>query len=148
MSTSTGIMGAFPVAMEDQSRARTMTMKPFAAWLGFYYSVRLLFPLLAVRVLRLDPQDGVAASLVLNFGFLAVAFLEAFGKAPRTLRSTLRMPCVPWVIAFICFSGISLLWTVAVSRSAAAAFWCAMAADSLIVLLLLRDGMADAIADS
>jgi exopolysaccharide production protein ExoQ len=141
-------MSAFPLVMEPQSRARTMATKPFAAWLGFYYSVRLLFPLLAVRVLRLDPQDGVAVSLVLNFGFLAMAALEALGKAPRTLRSTLRLPCVPWVVAFTFVSGISLIWTAAASWSAAAAFWCAMAADSLIVLLLLRDEMADAVADS
>jgi exopolysaccharide production protein ExoQ len=147
VSTSAGAINASSLALE-RIRLRTVPAKPFAAWLGYYYSVRLLFPLLAVRVLRLDPQDGVATSFVVNFGFLTFAVLQAFGAAPRTLRSTLRLPCVPWVVAFIAFSGASLLWSVAASRSAAAAFWCAMAADTLIVLLLLRDGMADAVADS
>ena len=128
--------------------AHTMTAKPFAAWIGFYYSVRLLFPLLAVRVCRVDPQDGVVASLVLNFLLLTFAALSTFGKATRTLRSTLRLPCVRWVLAFVVLSGTSLLWSVTASRSAATAFWCAMAADLVIVLLLLREGIVSAVTDS
>lgn len=122
--------------------------QPFAAFVGFYYSVRLIFPLLAVRLFRQDPQDGVMASLALNYLFLVLALFATIGSAPRTFRSTLHLPCVRWVACFLGFSGFSLLWSVTASLPAAVAFWCAMASDAAVVLLLLRDGPAMHVADS
>jgi len=56
------------------------------------------------------------------------------------LLSTLRVPCFRWVLIFLTFSACSLFWTVAVSLSAAVVYWCAMAADVAMVVLLLRTG--------
>jgi O-antigen ligase len=142
--------------MTSQSRAipldnvvlRTIPGQPFAAFVGFYYAVRLIFPLLAVRLLRQDPQDGVLASLAINYLLLLLAFFATVGSASRSFRSMLYLPCVRWVLYFLFFSGISLLWSATATLAAAVAFWCAMAADTIIVLLLLRDGATSLVADS
>lgn len=136
------------VASWSDLQTYAVPAQPLAVATGFYYSVRLIFPLLAVRLLRQDPRDGVAASLALNYLFLALVLFATVGNAPRTFRSMLHAPFVRRVLYFLAFSGISLFWTVAASRSAAGAFWCAMAADSAIVLLLLRDGPAKQVSDS
>lgn len=87
------------------------------------------------------------ASLALNYLFLVLTFFATVG-APRTFRSTLHLPCVRWVLYFLALSGISLLWSVTASLAAAMAFWCAMAADTAIVLLLFRDGPVTEISES
>lgn len=135
------------VAVWAAPEDRSIAAQPFAACVGFYYSVRLILPLLAVRLFRQDPQDGVMASLALNYAFLAVAFFATMG-ATRPFRSMLDLPCVRWVLYFLAFSGVSLLWSVTASFSAATAFWCAMAADTTIVLLLFRDGPVTEISES
>jgi exopolysaccharide production protein ExoQ len=107
---------------------------------GFYFAFRVFFVVLAVHVLHADPQVGVAFSLVLNFLLLGVVVFDSLGPAPRTVGQILRLPCFFWVLFFLGFSGCSLIWSVAVSLPAAAAFWGAMAADVAIVVLLLRTG--------
>ena len=106
--------------------------------IGFFFSFRLFSVLLAVHVLHADPQIGVMLSLGLNFLLLLIVAFTAMGPAPRTLASILRLPCFFWILFFLGFSGVSLLWSVAASLAAAAAFWCAMFADLAIVVLLLR----------
>jgi exopolysaccharide production protein ExoQ len=113
---------------------------------GFYFAFRPSLVVLAVRVFGQDPQAGAALSLALNFLLLgAAAFLlpgvrsEAGGRSRRA-ESTI------WVLTFLGFSGASLLWTEAASPPAAIAFWCALAADVAIVLLLLRSNEASRIA--
>jgi exopolysaccharide production protein ExoQ len=108
--------------------------------IGFFFSIRILTVLLSVRVFQQDPQTGVIASLGLNFLLLLVVMFSSFGSAPRTLASILRSPSCIWVVLFLGFSGCSLVWSVASSLSAAAAFWCAMTADVAMVVLLLRTG--------
>jgi O-antigen ligase len=52
------------------------------------------------------------------------------------------------VLLFFIFSGISLFWSVTASLPAAAAFWCGMAADTAIVLLLVRSAPIDSVVNS
>jgi O-antigen ligase len=52
------------------------------------------------------------------------------------------------VLLFLGFSGISLFWSVTASLSAAMAFWCAMVADTAIVVLLLRRASVDSVVNS
>jgi exopolysaccharide production protein ExoQ len=118
--------------------ARTGMLLP--ATVGFFFSSRLFSVLLAVHVMHTDPQVGVMMSLALNFLLLAVVLFQSIGSAPRTLRSILQLPCFFWISLFLGFSGCSLIWSAAISLSAAAAFWCAMAADLAMVILLLRIG--------
>ena len=110
------------------------------AFVGFFFSIRIIMVLLSVRVFQQDPQTGVIASLGLNFLLLLVVVFHSIGPAPRTLSSILHLPCCSWVLLFVGFSGASLIWTVAASLPAAAAFWVAMAADTAMVVLLLRTG--------
>ena len=110
------------------------------AVIGFYFSFRVFFVVLAVHVLQADPQVGVMFSLVLNFLLLGAVALNSLGPAPRTVGEILRLPCFFWVLFFLGFSGCSLIWSVTASLPAAAIFWGAMAADVAIVVLLLRTG--------
>jgi exopolysaccharide production protein ExoQ len=121
---------------------------PFAACVGFYFSFRLFFPLLAVRAFGQDAQEGVVLSLALNYLLLLLAVIETLGKTPAISVSPLRWPCFRWTLLFLSFSGISLFWSVTASLSAATAFWGAMAADTAIVVLLLRGGPVDSVVNS
>jgi O-antigen ligase len=121
-----------------QPRVNASTLTPLASITGFYLSFRLFLPLLTVRLLGQDAQDGVVVSLLLNYLLLVLVAVDALGRSPRAVPSVLRLPCFPWVLLFLGFSGVSLFWSVTASLPAAAAFWCGMAADTAIVLLLLR----------
>jgi len=108
--------------------------------IGFFFSFRLVIVLLSVHVFQAEPQAGVMVSVGLNLLLLVVVAFHSFGPGLTTLRSTLRVPCFRWVLIFLTFSACSLFWTVAVSLSAAVVYWCAMAADVAMVVLLLRTG--------
>jgi exopolysaccharide production protein ExoQ len=108
--------------------------------IGFFFSFRIFFVVLAVRVFQQDAQTGVAASLALNFLLFSIVAFHSFGSAPRTLASIFRLPSGFLVLLFLGFSGCSLAWSATASPAAAAAFWCAMAADVATVALLLRTG--------
>jgi exopolysaccharide production protein ExoQ len=110
------------------------------AVVGFFFSFRLFAVLLAVRLFHTDAQTGVGISLGLNYLLLAVVAFHSLGPAPGTLASILRLPSCLWALLFLAFSGASLTWSVAASLPAAVAFWCAMAADLAVVVLLLRTG--------
>jgi exopolysaccharide production protein ExoQ len=112
-----------------------------AQGIGFFFSFRALCTVLAVRVLHQDTQAGVAVSLALNFLLLGAVVFDSLGPARRSVASILRLPGAFYVLLFLGFSGCSLTWSAAVSRSAAAAFWCAMVADLGMVVLLLRNGL-------
>ena len=120
----------------------------FSATVGFYFAFRLLAVVISVRLFGADPQVGVAASLGLNYILLAMAAFLSFGPGTRTLSWFSSIASFRWALGFLVFSGLSLLWTVSASISAAAAFWCAMAADFTIVILLLRIGSIGETAES
>lgn len=133
--------------LRDERVAQPSTMGvPFAV--GFYLSFRLFIMLLSVRVLGTDPQTGVEISLALNFSLLIVAAFVALGEVDYPLAQMARLPAVRWVFLFLAFSCCSLLWSSTASMSAAVAYWCAMAADVAIVLLLLRAGPLRPVAHS
>jgi O-antigen ligase len=107
---------------------------------GFFFSFRLFIMLLSVRLLGTDEQVGVEISLALNFFLLVLVAFQTIGAADRENASVLRLPSVRWVLIFLCFSCISLLWSATASMPAAIVYWCAMAADVGMVVLLLRTG--------
>jgi exopolysaccharide production protein ExoQ len=122
-------------------RVRPILLLPGAV--GFFFSVRLLAVLLSVRLFNQDARTGVGAGLVLNFLLLACVAFHSLGDAPQSLASMLRRPSFRWVLVFLGFSGCSLLWSSTASTAAAIAYWCAMAADVAMVVLLLRTGPAE-----
>jgi O-antigen ligase len=131
-----------------QPRVKASAVMPVAVMTGFYLSFRLFFPLLAARTFGQDPQDGVIVSLTLNYLLLILVALDTWGRPSHALPSVLRLPCMRWVLLFFIFSGISLFWSVTASLPAAAAFWCGMAADTAIVLLLVRSAPIDSVVNS
>jgi exopolysaccharide production protein ExoQ len=144
-------MSAPAAVVQEQSLVWPRTVSPtlpFAVIVGFYLSFRLFFPLIAVRLFGVPADAGAILSLLLNYFLLLAALAGAAGPAPRTLRSILRQPCYRWICFFLGFSGLSLIWSVAASLPAAIAFWCAMAADTVTVILLLRSYSTEVVANS
>jgi exopolysaccharide production protein ExoQ len=133
------------VALSRPSARQAMTLPKMV---GFFFSFRLFTVLLSVRFLQLDPQTGVAINIVLNLLLLTIVGFYSMGPAPSTLMSTFRVRSVRWVIVFLGLSFFSLFWTAAISVPAAFAYWCAMAADVLMVVLLLRGGPETEVAAS
>jgi O-antigen ligase len=123
------------------SAARTAVLLP--GIVGFFFSFRVAIVLVAVRLFLRDAQTGVAAGLACNYLLLAVTMFASFGDVAYSLRSMLAVPSFRWVLAFLGFSGCSLLWSSTASMSAAVAFWLALAADVAIVMLLVRAYPAD-----
>jgi exopolysaccharide production protein ExoQ len=111
--------------------------------IGFFFAFRLIFVLLAVRLLDQDAQTAVVSSLALNYLLLFVVLFHTYGSARHGSRSIFSTPPARWAFIYLTMTGASLLWTGAASLSAAMAFWCAMVADSVMVLLLLRSERID-----
>jgi O-antigen ligase len=131
------IANAAGLTLTNENEQR-ITFLPGA--IGFFFAFRLITVLLSVRIFQADAQAGVVISVGLNLLLFLVVAFHSFGPGLTTLRSTLQVPSFRWVLLFLSFSACSLIWTVAASRSAAAVFWCAMAADVAMVVLLLRTG--------
>jgi len=112
----------------------------FPAVVGFFFSFRLFSVLLAVRLFGADPLAGVAASLAINFLFAAAATFNSLGPGLRTFASFSTVSSFRWVLVFLGFTGLSLAWSSTASMPAAVLYWCAMACDTAIVLMLLRLG--------
>lgn len=124
----------------EQSDSRLRVMSSFSAAVGFYFAFRILAVVISVRLFDADAQFGAGASLALNYLFLLAAAVLSFGPGKRKYSWFYSIASFRWALAFLAFSGCSLLWTRSASLSAAAAFWCAMASDFAIVILLLRIG--------
>jgi O-antigen ligase len=119
----------------DGSREETRPLMLLPAAVGFYFSFRLCITYLLFQA---TPQTGAAVSVALNLLVFVVVGFHSFGPAPTTLRSALRVSCFRWVMLFLGFSLCSLLWSATVSVAVAFAYWCGMAADVAVVVLLLR----------
>ncbi len=111
-----------------------------ATTVGFFLAVRIAIVLIWVRVLGADPREGAEASLGLNALLLGCACFHSLGASVRTFGSILRIGNLRWVAAFLAFSGSSLLWSATVGLPSSVAYWCSMAVDVGIVVLLLRSG--------
>jgi len=96
--------------------------------------------LLSVRLLGTSEQAGVEISLALNFLLLALVGFQAIGAADPQHVSMSRIAGVRWVFVFLGVSCTSLVWSATASLPAAVVYWCAMAADVGMVVLLLRAG--------
>ena len=104
---------------------------------GLFLGFHLIVIVLAVWLFGTTPQTGDMIDLSLNYLALGVVAFSCLGYAPNGLRFLRSAPSL-CALLFLVFSGCSLAWTVAVSVPAAVVFWCAMAADVGMVVLLLR----------
>src|SRR5271163_618034 len=122
------------------------TILPFAV--GFYFAFRFCIVLLSVQIFGMDPQTGSAINLALNFALLLIVAFCCSGQVCLPFAQMIRLASIRWVILFLGFSCLSLLWSSAASLSASFAYWCGMAADVVIVALMLRAGSVTPVADS
>jgi exopolysaccharide production protein ExoQ len=129
MSACTGTMDL------SQENVRPRMVLPAAV--GFYFAFRLCITYLLFQA---TPQTGAAVSVALNLLMFVVVVFHSLGPAPTTLGSAFQVSCFRWVLLFLGFSLCSLLWSATMSVAVALAYWCAMAADVAIVVLLLRTG--------
>ena len=104
--------------------------------------------LFSVRVLGTDPRVGAEANLALNFLLLGLVGFASLGAGKRTFGSMIRLRSVQWVLVFLAFSGCSLAWSVTASLPTSVVYWCGIAADAVMVFLLLRAGPVTAVAHS
>src|ERR1700722_2840431 len=122
------------------------TILPFAV--GFYFAFRFCIVLLSVQIFGTDPQTGSAMNLALNFAFLLLVAFCCPGRVRLPLEKMMRLASIRWVMLFLGFSCLSLLWSGAASLPASFAYWCGMAADIAIVIILLRAGSVTPVTDS
>jgi exopolysaccharide production protein ExoQ len=135
-------MSAIYAAME--TRCTTRPLFPcLSMTVGAYFAVRLC---LTYLFFQQNPQLGAAVSLALNLMLLAVVAFYSFGPGDPSFSSPLDTRCFRWVAFFLAFSFSSLCWGETVSLPIALAYWCAMAADVAMVLMLLRTGATEDIA--
>jgi exopolysaccharide production protein ExoQ len=126
-------------------QTRTEAGSLMAATVGFYFAIRYSFEYLFFQA---NPRAGAGFSVGLNFLLFAVVLFHSLGPAPRSLRSTVRVPCFRPAIAFLLFALCSLLWSATISVPVAFAYWCGVAADLAMVVLLLRTGPVDLMSSS
>src|ERR1700728_1564860 len=89
------------------------------SWIvGFFFSFRTFIMLLSVRLLGTTAQVGVEISLALNFLLLVLVAFQTIGATDQENASLLRLASMRWVLTFLCFSGISLLWSATASMPA------------------------------
>ena len=135
---------AVQTTVEETFELQEVTGLAFAA--GFYFSFRSIIALFCVNVLGTDPRTGAEASLTLDFLLLLLACFFLLGAGSRPLAETLRLPVNRWVMIFLTFSFCSLAWSGTVSLPTSFLYWCGIAADVAIVMLLLGGGSVEGIA--
>jgi len=134
-------MSTYPKAV-DAYYVTSQQMMVLPILVGFYLAFRLCITYLFFQS---EPQTGSAISVGLNLSVFVIVAFHSLGPGSTTLASTLKVRCFRWVMLFLGFSGCSLFWSATVSLTVAFAYWCGMAADVFIVVLLLRIGPADRI---
>jgi O-antigen ligase len=121
-----------------QTRSESPSL--MAATVGFYFASRYSTEYLFFQS---DPRAGAGFSVGLNLLLLAVVLFHSLGPAPNTLRSTVSVPCFRPAAVFLLFALCSLVWSATVSIPVALAYWCCVAADLAMVVLLFRTGPVD-----
>jgi O-antigen ligase len=119
---------------------------PFAA--GFYFAFRVITVLVSVRIFGADPRTGTAINIALDGLLLLATAFCSIGQVRYPFREMTKLSSVRWVLLFLGFSCCSLLWSSTASLPDSVAYWCAMAADFAIVVILLRAGPLTGVSDS
>lgn len=114
---------------------------------GFYFAFRVVTVLFLRRVFDADPRTGTAVNLAADYlllllsAFCSVDCRYPFGKMAK-------LPGVRWALLFLGFSCCSLLWSRTASLPDSVAYWCGMAADFMMVAMLLRSGETERVSGS
>ena len=123
-------------------------MSGMAFAVGFSFAFRVITVLISVRIFGADPQTGAAANIALDLFFVLATAFSTLGKVRYPLQQMAKLPGIRWAVLFLGFSFCSLLWSSTVSLPDSMAYWCAMAADFTIMVMLLRAGPLTDVCDS
>lgn len=113
-------------------------MNGIAFGAGFLFSFRVSIVFLSVHILGVQPSTGAALGLGLGFLLLGLVCFDALGVTHSTLRSILRLPTIRWVLIFLALSCCSFAWSETSSLADSVAYWCGLATDVAIVVLLYQ----------
>ncbi|MGA2249047.1 O-antigen ligase family protein [Terracidiphilus sp.] len=134
-------------SLENDPRSKS-SVGGVASAVGFYFAFRVITVLVSVRIFGADPQTGTVINIALDcFLLLATAFC-AIGQVRYPFRKMTKLTSIRWALLFLGFSCCSLLWSSTASLPDSLAYWCAMAADFAIVVMLLRAGPLLDVSDS
>src|SRR5579863_3749868 len=104
---------------------------------GFYFAARLCITFL---LFQSDPKMGAYVNFALHLALLLAVMLYSFGPGTDSLTRALDARPIRWALAFLTMGLCSLAWSVTISKPIAFAYWCELAAETLMILLLLRVG--------
>src|SRR5579859_7905689 len=135
-----------PMDLSEQCGVQTISLTATAV--GFFFSFRAILVVISARWLNLGTEPGVIVSLTIEFVLFLTIVFQGIGPGARPMRSILRQASIRWVVVFLGFSCCSLLWSASASPSASFLYWCEMAADVAIVVLLVRSGTVSEVASS
>jgi exopolysaccharide production protein ExoQ len=130
----------------SRASARPLLWTP--ALVGFYFSFRTAVVLIAARLLLVEPQVGAAVGLAIGFVLFLVVGFQSAGPATQPLRWVARISTLRWVVAYLVFAASSFAWGGAVSLPSSFLYWCGVATDVGIVVLMLRTGPVEQVAHS
>lgn len=124
--------------MPDQSMITPRISTPLMpALVGFYFAARLCITFL---LFQSDPKIGAYVNFALHFALFPGVLLYSFGPASNSLTGMLDARPLRWVLTFLMMGLCSLAWSATVSKPIAFAYWCELAVEVLMILLLLRVG--------
>lgn len=136
-----------PARQKDLRLLDGSPLEPLPCIVGFFLAFRIVSVLLAVRALGAGPEVGTAVNVAVDFLLLMVVAFSAMGNhTPLSLLTSL--PAMRWVLLFLGFSCCSLSWSIAVSPANSGLYWCTLASDVAMLMMLLRTGPLTAAADS
>ena len=136
------------MTIESEDDLQRPPISGMAFVVGFFFSARAIITLFCVSVLGTEPRTGAETSLALSLLLLGLVCFHSLGPASRSLGSILRLSSVRWVFVFLAFSCCSLAWSETVSLATSVAYWCGMAADVAIVILLFHAGPVTGVSHS
>jgi hypothetical protein len=113
---------------------KTGVRAPLQRLTGFFFAFRICITFLGFQS---APRSGSAASLLLSGCLLAAAIVYTLGDTDFSTRHLRCSSTGKWLLAYLCLTGASLLWTGAASAAIAAGYWVGMAIDVATVALLL-----------
>lgn len=129
----------FPIgpgmALPEFASEPAIDISGLSVCVGFLFSARTIFVLVAARWFNAGTEPGVLAGFLVSSIVISAALFSAIGGSTHLLRP-LRSRPLRWVMAYLMFSGFSLIWSA--SASSSVFYWASLAGDVAIVVLLFR----------
>lgn len=105
------------------------------ALVGFYFAARLSITFLFFQS---DPKTGAYVNFAIHFLLFVSVLFYSWGPASLRFREILKARPLVLVFAFLGMGLCSLTWSSTVSMPVAIAYWCELAVEVLMIVLLLR----------